>query len=45
MSTTVRRLAVTSSPTTPFPRVAPVTNTASSYVRLTAAPSIFTSSV
>src|SRR6266581_4834121 len=45
MSTTVRRFAVTSSPSTPLPRVAPVTSTPSSYVRLTAAPSIFTSSV
>src|SRR5881409_1182972 len=44
-STTVRRLAVTSSPTRPFPRVAPTTRSPFSYVRLTAAPSIFTSSV
>src|SRR5207244_3380938 len=44
-STTVRRLAVTSSPTRPLPRVAPTTNRPCSYVRLTAAPSIFTSSV
>src|SRR5207247_1477988 len=41
---TVRRLAVTSSPTRPFPRVAPTARSPFSYVRLTAAPSIFTSS-
>jgi hypothetical protein len=40
----VRRLTVTSSPSSPSPRVAPRTKTPSSYVRLIASPSIFGSS-
>ena len=39
----VRRLDVTSSPTMPLPRVAPRTNTPSSYVSATASPSYFSS--
>ena len=37
----VRRLAVTSSPTSPLPRVAPTLNTPSRYVSEMARPSIF----
>ena len=43
MSRTVRRFAVTTSPTFPLPRVAPSVSTPSRYVRAIAAPSILSS--